>query len=76
MPKERVFAAADGRLWGASIEAGSSGADATVLVFACMSEARQGVRAITIEPPVELRDLTDDALRQWLAVAPRVKKLV
>ena len=72
----RVFGAADGALWGASLETGLSGEDAAVLVFTCMSEARQGVRAITIEPPVELRDLTDDALRQWLAVAPRVKKLL
>lgn len=72
--EERVFSAPDGKLWGASIRLGPNEGDA-VVVFTCMTEARQSVRAVTIDAAVRLRDLTDDALRAWLATAPTVGKL-
>jgi hypothetical protein len=73
--EERVFSAPDGKLWGASVRQGPDAGDAVVLVFTCMTEARQSVRAVTIDAAVRLRDLTDDALRAWLATAPTVGKL-
>jgi hypothetical protein len=73
--EERVFSAPDGQLWGASVRQGPNEGDAIVLVFTCMTEARQSVRAVTIDEGVRLRDLTDDALRAWLATAPTVGKL-
>jgi hypothetical protein len=74
--EERLFAAGDGRLWGASIRQGTGGSRSAVLVFTGLSEARQAVHAVAIEAGLRLRDLSDEDLRGWLAIAPRVEKLV
>jgi hypothetical protein len=75
MGEERVFAAEDGRLWGASIGAGATGPDSLALVFTCVTEARQGMRAVAVDAGSQLRDFSDDSLRGWLAKAPKVEKL-
>jgi len=46
-----------------------------VILFTCITEARQAVRAIAVAPPTDLQDASDDALRRWLAAAPPVGKL-
>ena len=69
---ERVFTDDEGRLWSAALEErdGPSGA----LVFRCISDGRQSVRALVIDP-LALRDAVDDALRFWLHAAPRIGTL-
>lgn len=73
--EQRVFAAPDGQLWGASERSGPDGVESVVLVFTCMTEARHAMRAVAIDAGVRLWDMTDDALRAWLAVAPMVRGL-
>lgn len=70
-----MFAAPDGQLWGASEQPGPTGSRSVVLVFTCMSEARHGTRAIAVDAGVRLQDLTDEALRGWLAAAPMLREL-
>jgi hypothetical protein len=73
--EERVFAAPDGQLWGASMRPGPDDPNSVVLVFTCMNEARQAVRAVVVDSALRLRDVSDDSLREWLATAPTVGKL-
>lgn len=70
---ERVFSDDDGRLWSASYTKEGSGAGA--VVFACISDSRQPVRAIAMDGAHRLKDATDDALRTWLRDAPRIGRL-
>ena len=69
---ERVFSDDDGRLWSASH---TRGADGGAIVFACISDSRQPVRAIAMEPGGRLGDATDEVLRAWLRDAPRIGRL-
>ena len=66
---ERVFTDAQGRLWSAAFEERDNPDPA--LVFRCISDGRQSVRALAVDP-VALRDAVDDALRVWLHNAPRI----
>ena len=70
---ERVFSDDDGRLWGASFTREGTGAGA--VVFACISDSRQPVRAIALEGAQPLSDATDEQLRDWLRGAPRIGRL-
>jgi hypothetical protein len=68
---ERVFTDHEGRLWSAALQRGDpTGA----LVFRCISDGRQSVRALAVDP-LTLRDAVDDALRTWLGASPRIGTL-
>ena len=69
---ERVFSDDVGRLWSASQ---TRGADGAALVFACISDSRQPVRAIALDPGARLGDASDETLRAWLRDAPRIGRL-
>lgn len=71
--EERVFAGADGRLWGASHR---SDAKQGAVVFTCITDSRQSVRAAAVEAAFRLADATDEQLRHWLVDAPVLGKLV
>jgi hypothetical protein len=64
-----VFTDDQGRLWSAALHqrGGSTGA----LVFRCISDGRQSVRALAVDP-LALREALDDNLRGWLGAAPRI----
>jgi hypothetical protein len=66
---ERVFTDDEGRLWRAALEErdGPDGA----LVFRCISDGRQSVRALAVDP-LALPDAGDEVLRAWLRAAPRI----
>ena len=66
---ERVFTDDEGRLWSAAFEERHD-ADAA-LVFRCISDGRQSVRAMSVDPDA-LADAVDEALRLWLHHAPRI----
>ena len=66
---ERVFPDEKGRLWSAALERRDGPAGA--LVYRCISDERQSVRARTVEPLV-LRDAMGDELRVSRADAPRI----
>ena len=65
----RVFADDAGRLWNASHATGT--VDAAV-VFTCISDSRQTVRAIAVPVGFALTDTSDELLRAWLREAPRM----
>ncbi len=66
---ERVFTDDQGRLWSAALDLRDDPGGA--LVFRCISDGRQSVRALAVDPPA-FRDALDDALRAWLGNAPRI----
>jgi hypothetical protein len=70
---ERVFSDDDGRLWSASFTREGNGAGA--VVFSCISDSRQPVRAIAMDGAHRLKDAADDTLRTWLRDAPRIGRL-
>jgi hypothetical protein len=51
------------------------GADEAV-VFSCISDSRQKVRAIAVDHTYELADVNDETLRAWLRAAPRMGRLI
>jgi hypothetical protein len=65
----RVFADDAGQLWNASHAAGT--VDAAV-VFTCISDSRQTVRAIAVPFSFALTETGDEMLRAWLREAPRM----
>ena len=69
---ERVFTDDDGRLWSAALEQRDDADDA--LVFRCISDGRQSVRALAVDP-LALPEAGDDVLRAWLRAAPRIGTL-
>jgi hypothetical protein len=69
---ERVFADDIGRLWSASH---TKGPDHGAIVFACISDSRQPVRAIEVETDFHIADVADEQLRTWLREAPRIGRL-
>jgi hypothetical protein len=46
------------------------------VVFSCISDSRQPVRAIAIDHSYELADVNDETLRDWLRAAPRMGRLI
>ena len=71
---ERVFAADDGRLWGATRMQHERG-DEEAVVFSCITDSRQAVRAIALSRDHDLADVSDETLRAWLRAAPRIGRL-
>ena len=69
---ERVFTDDEGRLWSAALEERDDPAGA--LVFRCISDGRQSVRALFVDP-LALSEAGDDVLRAWLRAAPRIGTL-
>ena len=79
---ERVFADDVGRLWSAALHAPlplpryAQPRVAAAVVFACISDARQPLRAIALDAVVALGDAADEALRGWLREAPAMGLLI
>src|SRR3954467_15818831 len=69
---ERVFTDDEGRLWSAALEERDDPAGA--LVFRCISDGRQAVRALAVDP-IALFEAGDDTLRARLRAAPPVGPL-
>ena len=69
---ERVFTDDQGRLWSAALEQRDDPAGA--LVFRCISDGRQSVRALAVDP-LALIEAGDETLRVWLRAAPPVGTL-
>ena len=69
---ERVFADDSGLLWSASHAPGSP---ESAVVFSCISDSRQPVRALAVDDATSLRDVDDATLRKWLREAPRIGRL-
>jgi len=69
---ERVFTDDEGRLWSAALEERDDTGGA--LVFRCISDGRQSVRALAVDP-LALREAGDETLRAWLRAAPPVGTL-
>jgi hypothetical protein len=67
-----VFTDDEGRLWSAALEQrdGPDGA----LVFRCISDGRQSIRALSVDP-LALPEAVDEVLRAWLRAAPRIGTL-
>lgn len=70
---ERIFEDALRRIWSAGHSNTPTGTEA--LVFTCLSDPRQAVRAVTLEAEVPLTDAGSDKLRTLLGVAPRLGQL-
>jgi hypothetical protein len=70
---ERIFEDETRRLWSAGHTATPRGQDA--LVFTCLSDPREGARAVTLDVEVPLTDAGSDQLRMLLDVAPRLGQL-
>ncbi len=67
---ERVFADDNGRLWSASHADGEG-----VVIFTCIIDSRQSVRAIAAETGLAMADVSDETLRAWQRDAPRIGRL-
>ena len=68
---ERVFADDAGRLWSAAVSRGPDGA----VIFSCITDSRQSVRALAVEAGMRIADVADETLRAWLRQAPRIGRL-
>jgi hypothetical protein len=68
---QRVFSNDDGLLWSAMFTGNGGGA----VEFACISDARQAVRAIAIDASLTMTEISDETLRAWLRDAPRIGRL-
>lgn len=71
---QRIFTAADGRVWNVAVADGASGA----LLFNCISDARERPRAIVADHVREqqLSDVSDEQLCEWLRAAPLLGTLM
>jgi hypothetical protein len=69
---ERVFTDDEGRLWSAALEQRDDSDGA--LVFRCISDGRQPIRALSVDP-IALPEAADELLRAWLRAAPRIGTL-
>jgi len=73
---ERVFTDEAGRLWSAAPHrSGQNGPAGEAVVFACISDARERMRAIAVDPAVRLAEAADETLRAWLREAPPMGRL-
>ncbi len=76
---EHVFADDSGRLWTAAravYGSGPYGDGEGAVVFHCISDSREAVRAIESDPGRRLADLGDDGLRALLHDAPPIGRLI
>ncbi len=79
---ERSFSDADGRSWAAvsfPMPAGRATGDelapGSAVVFSCVSDARLAQRATGVPAGVQLVNVPDGTLRNWLAHAPLLGRL-
>lgn len=82
---ERVFADDAGSIWSAALQvpspasphapAGHAARPGVALVFVCISDARQPIRAVAVDPALRVGDAGDDDLRRWLREAPTMGRL-
>jgi hypothetical protein len=70
---ERIFEDSLRRIWSAGHSNTPTGTEA--LVFTCLSDPRQAVRAVTLDAEVPLTDAGSDKLRMLLGLAPRLGRL-
>jgi hypothetical protein len=49
--------------------------DEEAVVFSCITDSRQAVRAIAVSRDHDLADVSDETLRAWLRAAPRIGRL-
>jgi hypothetical protein len=63
-----VFVDDSGRLW-------SAVQTASIVVFTCISDARQARRALAIEDTMREDETGDETLRAWLGAAPKIGSL-
>lgn len=70
---ERIFEDALRRIWSAGHTNTPTGTAA--LIFTCLSDPRQAVRAVRLDAEVPLTDAGSDKLRMLLDVAPRLGRL-
>lgn len=70
---ERIFEDGTRRIWSAGHSATPEGADA--VVFTCLSDAREAIRAVALDVEVPLTEAGSGQLRMLLDIAPRLGKL-
>ena len=70
---ERIFEDSLRRIWSDGQNNTPTGTEA--LVFTCLSDPRQAVRAVTLDAEVPLTDAGSDKLRMLLDVAPPLGRL-
>lgn len=70
---ERIFEDGARRLWSAGHTATPRGSDA--VVFTCLSDSREAVRAVVLAGELPLNEAGAEQLRALLEVAPRLGRL-
>lgn len=70
---ERIFEDETSRLWSAGHMVTPGGSDA--VVFTCLSDPREAVRAVALDAEVPLTEAGSSQLRMLLDAAPRLGKL-
>jgi len=70
---ERIFEDETSRLWSAGRMATPGGSGA--VVFTCLSDPREAVRAVALDAEVPLTEAGSNQLRLLLGAAPRLGKL-
>lgn len=70
---ERIFEDETRRLWSAGHSLTPEGSDA--VVFTCLSDAREAVRAVALDVEVPLTEEGSNALQILLTKAPRLERL-
>jgi hypothetical protein len=70
---ERVFSDDAGRIWTAAYTISWEREGA--MQFSCISDAREAMRAIAVAGANIITDVSDETLRQWLRIAPRLGRL-
>ena len=70
---EHIFEDGTRRLWSAGRSLTPHGSDA--VVFTCLSDSREAMRAVRLDPSSPLLDTRPEQLRSLLEVAPRLGKL-
>ena len=67
-----MFADESGRLWSSAF---ARHAGEWAVVFACITDARQPIRALSLSGDERPSDVSEATLRAWLAEAPRLGPL-
>jgi hypothetical protein len=70
---ERIFEDDTRRLWSAGHSVTPTGSDA--LVFTCLSDAREAIRAVALDVEVPLTEAGSTQLQLLLTKAPRLGQL-
>ena len=70
---ERIFEDDARRIWSAGHSSTPTGSDA--VVFTCLSDSREAIRAVALDVEVPLTEAGSNQLRLLLEVAPRLGRL-